>query len=1210
MTPSPSFHLETTSLDPGVTLIEASAGTGKTFTIAGLFLRLILERDLSVREILVVTFTEAATEELRDRIRRTLTDAVAALRHGTSPDSPAERLVRPHRDRAEEMLARLDRALSGFDEAPIFTIHGFCQRTLKDRAFESGVLFDTELLKDDTELLQELADDFWRQQFYETTKLNVSCALAAKLSPETFLELQREHNRHPQLKVLSSLAGRSLDEIAGELRREFDRAGTLWRTQRETILATLNDGEGWARGDHNKSDVNAEHVRLAGRCFAEDGPTPESLAALNHFAAASLEEDTKKNGTTPTHAFFTQCDVVNKYQANFVIALHLAFLEFAKAELPRRKQHRKIQTFDDLLTRLHAALHGPGGDALSLQLRQRYRAALIDEFQDTDPVQYQNFHRIFATAESRAIALLFLIGDPKQAIYGFRGADIFTYLDAARAADRRFTLDQNWRSESGLIHAVNTVFARSKAPFLFEAIPFKPVLAAGKADLTPLTEANSPAPQLHLWFVPREQDAKTIATSYGENELPKIVAGEIVRLLNSETRIGNRRLTPRDIAVLVRKKIQARWVQDALRELHVPAVLHTEESVFESHEATDLCRVLGALSRPQDERRIRAALVTDFLGWGGVELDQTVRDDQRWQSTLQEFHELHTRWIERGFTAMFRQWLHRSGVRQRLLTHEDGERRLTNLLHLGELIHQTAQERRLTPEPLVRWIEEQISAAERSAEEHQLRLERDDEAVRLVTIHKSKGLEYPIVFCPYLWGTVEAKGRRSSPIDPVFVHRQETDDTGETLSELICDFDSPDRDAHEALAFRERLAEDLRLLYVALTRARNRCYFVWGAFNKSGTSAAAWLLHPTIAADADLQSKMAAQFNAFTDAQLRVDLESLARAANTSREKPVIVAAEIPSAKSEIYIPVRDESPTLAAREFSGQIARDWRICSFSTLTANALDEAPDYDRADSTTAVVIAEEIEPTGIFAFPRGTAAGTCLHKLFEELNFAEPSRETIEQLVNETLREHGFSPTSFGSAVLDAVERTLDVPLADDRPDFTLRHVPNQDRLNELEFFFPIQQLSPALLAAGVQDFSTQPDLVTRLKRLNFKPANGFLKGFIDLVFAFDGKFYIVDWKSNWLGNRAEDYDRPAMDREMAAKYYTLQSLLYSVAVHQYLALRQPGYDFDLHFGGVFYLFVRGIDPSRPELGVHRQRPSRTLIENLSRVLQLGTAPSQT
>jgi exodeoxyribonuclease V beta subunit len=317
------------------------------------------------------------------------------------------------------------------------------------------------------------------------------------------------------------LNGRPLDALAGELRCEFDRAATLWRTQRETILAMLRDGESWAKGDHNKSDVHAEQVRFADRCFAEEGPTPESLAALKHFSATSLEENTRKNGTNPTHPFFTQCDVVNECRANFIIALHLAFLDFAKAELPRRKQHRKIQTFDDLLTRLHAALHGPGGDALSLQLRQRYRAALIDEFQDTDPVQYQNFHRIFATAESRTSALLFLIGDPKQAIYGFRGADIFTYLDAARAADRRFTLDQNWRSESGLIHAVNTIFARSPSPFLFEAIPFRPVLAAGKADLTPLTEKNSPTPQLHVWLVPREPDAKTIATAFGEKELPR-----------------------------------------------------------------------------------------------------------------------------------------------------------------------------------------------------------------------------------------------------------------------------------------------------------------------------------------------------------------------------------------------------------------------------------------------------------------------------------------------------------------------------------------------------------------------------------------------------------------------------------------------------------------------------------------------------------------
>lgn len=1200
----PSFQLDSTPLEPGVTLIEASAGTGKTFTIAGLFLRLLLERNLSVREILVVTFTEAATEELRDRIRRTITEAAFALRHDSAGESSVATLLAPHREQAVTMLARLDRALSGFDEAPIFTIHGFCQRTLKDRAFESGTLFDTELLKDDTDLLQQVADDFWRVRFYQSPRLEVSCALADKFSPGTFFELLRTQSRHPQLRVIPALEDKPLTDAINALHAAFERVAKLWRTQRDAILQAFGSGEAWAKEDHRKPEQLEEAVQQAEQCFSDHGPTPESLDALKFFAQSSLADATRSKCETPAHPFFEACDAFNESRDSYAIALNLAFLSFAQAALPRRKQQLKVQTFDDLLTRLHRALHGTGGEALARQLRSRYHAALIDEFQDTDPVQYQNFRRIFVPSDDTAPSQLFLIGDPKQAIYGFRGADIFTYLDAAQAANRRFTLDRNWRSESRLVSAVNTLFSRVTQPFLFDEIAFQPVIAAGRADADPLTDANQSTAPLHFWFKRRETDAKTIPSTYAETELPRQVASEIVRLLNGAARIGERPVTPRDIAVLVRKRRQARWMQEALRNAGVPAVLHTEESVFESREATELCRILAALARPQDERRIRAALVTETLGFTGDQLNRLFADEQRWQTLLQEFHEEHTLWLARGFMAMFRRWLHRNGVRPRLLGREDGERRLTNLLHLAELLHQAAQERQLAPEPLVRWLEEQVSAAERSTEENQLRLERDDEAVRLVTIHKSKGLEYPIVFCPFSWSGAEADKRTSGGVRPVFFHRQTSDSTGRTSSEHVCDFESPDRAEHEALEFRERLAEDLRLLYVALTRARNRCYFIWGAFHKSGTSAAAWLLHPGSSTSQPQSSVLLSRFSELSDAQLLADMASLTQASVNAAGQPAIRLTEIPEASEERYRPGAASAQPLAARTFNATIRRDWRICSFSTLTRDLLDEAPDYDRSDFESSAVSQEDEPPSGIFAFPRGTAAGTCLHKVFEELDFTESNPDAIRRLVASTLNTHGFAAETYGDAVFATVRRTLDVPLEPDQSTLALRRIPRVDRLAELEFFFPIQRIAPALLAGGLTEFASLPDFAAQLRRLNFHASEGFLKGFIDLVFQYEGRFYIVDWKSNWLGNRAEDYHRVALEREMTAKLYPLQYLLYTVALHQYLTLRLPGYDYSTHFGGVLYLFLRGIDPARPELGVYRDKPEHDLIQQLSHALQTG------
>ena len=1198
MKPGPSFQLATTPLGEGVTLIEASAGTGKTFTIAGLFLRLILERDFSVREILVVTFTEAATEELRARIRKALADAATAFRTGGTDDKMMRALIAPHQPRAREMLARLDHALAGFDEAPIFTIHSFCQRALRDRAFESGALFDTELLTDDSALLREIAEDYWRRRFYGAETLPVCCVLKNRWQPTTFLSLLRNHQRHPTLQIISGVDDVTLDEVEAQLQKTFDQARHLWLRERANLFELLTSG--WAIGDHKKPDLVQEAFAGLDACFADAGPTPEALASLKFFATSELVADTSKKAQTPKHPFFDLCETLLAAEADYSIKLRLDFLDFAKTELPRRKQRLKVQTFDDLLTRLRAALAAPGGAALAREVRAKYRAALIDEFQDTDPVQYQIFRGIFGAGDAEAARpLLFLIGDPKQAIYGFRGADVFTYLAAAASVDQRYTLETNWRSERKLVAAINAVFQFAPQPFVFEEIHFQPVLASGKADQTPLTEAGVASPPLHLWLCPREEDAANISKETAEEFLPARVASEIARLLNGDTRLGTERLGPRDIAVLVPENRQARLMQDALRAANIPSVLHTEESVFASLEARELERVLAALAQPGRERLLKAALATDLLGVSGTALDALTREDQAWAGRVERFEKLHEVWQQKGFTPMFRAWLHEEQIRQRLLNFPDGERRLTNLLHLAEVLHRAGQEQRLGAGGLVRWLGENIASEERAAEEHQLRLERDDQAVKLVTLHKSKGLEYPIVFCPFSWKSSEIKRGQE---DQVFFHRATPQADGSVGSEFIRDFGTEDFAAHARLAVQEKLAENLRLLYVAFTRARHRCYFVWGGFNKAGTAAATWLFHRPPSVTADLKASLDAHFKNLDDDALRRDLERLVASSCDAEGAPTIQLTELPAASSQTYLPPNATAVAPQPRVFSGHIPAHWRIASFSMLTADQREERPDYDALEvEATPKPVVEEPPPTGIFTFPRGANPGTCLHKIFEEIDFTPPHDDALDAVVREKLRGYGFDAATFAPIVGDAVRRTLAVPLDPARPGFTLAQVTKAERLNELEFYFPLNLISPALLASGFADATPERDRFAQLARLDFKPVDGFLKGFIDLVFRHEGRFYLVDWKSNWLGARVEDYDAAAMAREMAAKSYSLQYHLYTVALHQYLALRLPDYDYEKHFGGVFYLFLRGIDPARPEFGVFRDRPAVELVEKLSALL---------
>ena len=1191
MKPPPTpFDLAGAPLEAGTTLLEASAGTGKTFTIAGLFLRLLLEAELPVNEILVVTFTEAATEELRDRIRRLLVDAARAFATGRSELPLLETLVARHRTESAAMRERLERALAGFDEAPIFTIHGFCQRMLRDRAFESGVLFDTELVTDQSELLQELADDWWRARFYSAARLRLLYALRAGLGPEALLKLLRSTVSHPGLRLVSSVDGRGLESLGTALERAFGEARAAWCAGRTGIEACFGSAAKWANKPYNRDAEMAENFALLARAFSDEA-TPAVLKVFELFTNSALEESThaKHQGQTPKHRFFDLCDALLERVAEFHVGLQLDFLTFATRELPLRKLRQKAQSFDDLLTRLRDALAAAGGEALAAAIRARFPAALIDEFQDTDPVQYEIFRRVFADGASR----LFLIGDPKQAIYGFRGADIFTYLHAAANADREFTLGENWRSESGLVHAVNRVFSRVPEPFVFDRIRFQPVLAKGRADRTPFTIAGAAEPPLQLWFWPRAGDKLTKGRA--RKELPAAVAAEIARLLAGRARIGATPVRPGNIAVLVETHNQAQRVQDALTALRVPSVQHATASLFATHEARELTRVLAAVARPGDERLVRGALATDLLGVSANDLAALALDEGGWQRHLEHFRELLGVWTSRSFIQMFRRWLVPARVRQRLLHFPDGERRLTNVLHLAEVLHQAAVELRLGPAALVKWLAEQQARGVQAAEEHQLRLESDDAAVRIVTIHKSKGLEYDVVFCPFAWRHSKLTRGNQNQAEQVIFHDAAAD---ERLTRDLGPAHLPER---RQAAIRECLAENVRLLYVALTRARHRCYFVWGAIADANTSAAAWLLHGPPPVAPDLLVTMEAHLKAKDDEQLRADLRQLADDSSENGGVPAIAVSDLPTDEAEPYQPVREAAPVLQSRAFAGQVRRDWRIESFSSLTANAPAELPDHDGAARPSAPA---ELKAEGIFAFPRGTQPGTCLHKIFEELDFTQRDETALAALVNQQLTEHGLDAAQFTPAVCDAVRRTLAVPLELGRDEFTLAGVTPARRLNELEFGFPLRTLSAAALAdcfARHGEAALLGEFIARLRRLTFAEVRGHLKGFIDLVFERDGRFYLADWKSNHLGNRAEDYGSDALRAAMTEHHYWLQYHLYTVALHRYLGLRVPGYDYEQHFGGVCYFFVRGVDPARPELGVFRNRPSAELIRALDELL---------
>ncbi|MBI5446174.1 MAG: exodeoxyribonuclease V subunit beta [Deltaproteobacteria bacterium] len=1168
----------------GRNLLEASAGTGKTYALAGLYLRLLLEKGLPLGRILVVTFTEAATGELRDRIRRRIREALRAF---SGEAAPADELLlallerSPDRHRAAGLLAA---ALAQVDEAAIFTIHGCCARALSESAFECGSSAEAELVPDASELLREVAEDFWRSRLLGESADFLAYVLETQreeFGPEGLARLLRTASRKPEISILPEDAGSETAGVEESYREAFDRVRRVWAEGETEVCRILLEDPRLKRQTYAKRFVPSWLDQL--REYLCTGTPQARFDNFKRFCASDLAAATKDGSPPPDHPFFHACEELRSalealrgaYDRK-ILALKAECLRWAGEELRRRKRERSVRSYDDLLLDLKRALEAPGGSEVAGRLRKRYGAALVDEFQDTDGVQYAIFRRAFSEETA-----LFLIGDPKQAIYGFRGADVFTYVAAAREAGARYTLGVNWRSSSRLVAAVNALFEGRPRPFHLSEIPFEPVEAAarpGEAELE-LDGSPDPAP-LKLWLLERAEGEKPLGTGEGTGLVAEAVADEIARLLNAgragRARIDGRPVAPADVAVLVRSNRQASLVQGVLGTRGVPSVLQSTGSLFESREAEEVFRLLRALAEPGNEGRVKAALLTDLFGVGGDGLARLLADEDTWTGRLQGFREYHELWVEKGLLAASRVLLAREGVRERLLPLPDGERRLTNLLHCFEALHRESVAEKRGPEQLIVWLARRLRESS-DAEEHQLRLETDAEAMRVVTIHRSKGLEYPIVFCPYCWSPPrEERG-------PVSFHRGEAERTE------FLDLGSDEIETHRRLAREELLAEDLRLLYVALTRAKHRCYLVWGTFRGAESAALAYLHRAAPEGGAGAEAS--------SSAARRAELGELALRAGGALE----VLPVDPAPRGERFEAGSACPADLSPRPLRGRVPEALRISSFTALTSSTPEpERPDRDERASAPP----EDGEPKAstFLGFPRGARAGQCVHEIFEGIDFGAPEGAAARALIAAKLAEHRFEPEWLGP-VEAMVRDVLRTPLAEGSP-FSLSGLRPEERAHELEFLFPCAGVTPGGLAEFFRT-RTGPGFAPfgrRLGELGFTTANGYLKGFIDLVFQAEGRYYLLDWKSNYLGSDPRAYGPEALRSVMVEEYYLLQYHLYAVALDRYLRRRLPGYDHDVHFGGAYYLFVRGM---RPELGrgagVFHDRPPRRLIEELARFL---------
>lgn len=1191
----------------GSQLIEASAGTGKTFTISTLYLRLVLghgsektkfRRPLLPPEILVMTFTEAATQELRDRIRTRLAEAARYFRNELA--NPDEILISLRNDYLEmewpTCAQQLEIAAQWMDEAAVSTIHSWCQRMLKEHAFDSGNLFRQYLEPDHSELLASVIRDYWRIFCYPLTGIALDWVRKNWQTPKNLqnqltdlLIADLPEQKTPPAELLAqqlNLRQQKITELkqpwaewAEELRLICDEAVAKKQVDGRKLQKRFYDGwcnklREWATDKEQvELDLGVGFERLSAEGFAEiwkQGLPP------NHPALEAMPELVKalNNLPNPTLAVLTHA------------------VQWVKQRFEQEKVRRAEIGFDDLLTRLDEALQRPSGNRLAKLIRQQFPVAMVDEFQDTDPIQYRILSKVYLEQEKDVG--LFLIGDPKQAIYAFRGADIYTYLQARHHIEKRLhQLDTNYRSSQAMVAATNCLFDYAEqhnatGAFHFKTakhnpLPFYPVKAQGKKEAFVINNQQQTA--LNFWY--QASDAPISTTEY-YNHFAASCASEIVHLLNlgQQNKAGFQQqdyllpLRPSDIAILVRSGKEARAIRDALAARNVRSVyLSDKDSVLDTLEAQDLLLWLEACGQPENEHLLRAALATATLDLTLQELDSYNQNENIWEQRILQFRFYKELWRAQGVLPMLRRFLQDFKLPQRLLSnYQEGERKLTNLLHLAELLQQAATE--LDGEQaLIRYLAERLTENNKQSDEYIVRLESDEQLVKVITIHKSKGLEYPLVFLPFICSFKAVNGN----FLPIRYH----DEQGNLQLSLHRNTEIINQ------ADKERLAEDLRLLYVALTRAKYNCW-LGIADLKYGNNKAS-VLH---------QSAIGYLLNnglPLTDSShLQSCLEKFTEDCS-SIQLQLLPASNLQRFNEQHLTVIKPQ-----AREMKRSISRFWWISSYSSLrlasttieqelieTLAVPETAANQNLFDDDNSSFSINAPITNDIHGFPRGALAGTFLHGILDwaaNKGFAEvannptESRDFIARRCNIRGWEHWIDILQdwlqgFIKQQLPLVDRTS-----------SLLELPHY--LSEMEFMFASHWLNLEQLDALVKNYILPNQIRPPLEK---GMLNGMFKGFIDLTFEQDSRYYIADYKSNWLGENNQAYTISAMNEAMLTHRYDLQLVFYQLALHRQLKARLANYNYEQHTGGVLYLFLRGYQSETG--GVFYERVPFELIDKL-------------
>jgi exodeoxyribonuclease V beta subunit len=1119
----PEFNAYRIDLGGGK-MIEASAGTGKTFSLALLVIRLVVEKNIPVGKILLMTFTNAAVAELEERVRLFIRLGYEYI-SGYGPGTPAlVKLLAEDKNESEIEQAkdRLNRAMLELDQLSVLTIHSFCSKMLTRFSFETGQAIDSQPLDNIGKILSPLVDDFWRRN-------------VATLDKDLLKRLLKER------KLKRSDIANVVDQALGGKEyafMDYDASMSFVNSDAPSLAKKIEREFGKCRADFSsikRVDTRGKYIELM-----DSGKFEEVADKL----LDAIKKEQKYLGEIPDMRMLAEeCEdsLVRRYQGLISIAIKEIVPKFHESILSRN-----LITYNDMIERMRMALEGEGKDQLVRVLRDEYKAVFIDEFQDTDRSQFEIFRITYMTYHEGDQPIVFLIGDPKQMIYAWRKADMETYLSARESVGENnvYEMKENFRSSKRMIDSMNVYFQEIEG--------FDVFLLNGNVRYINVAYPEQPKTSGELLDV----SAKTpdlpieIHVSQNKSELKKRLMGQLSGLVGTQAKArmpdplepeGYRKVRYSDIGILVRKNSEAREIKRLLSNFGIPSIQIDETSIFDTDEAELILYLLVAFL-DRSPNNIKRAIFSPLTGLkhgdvGKIDLDLVT----------ETFRKCHDAFLTKGVFSAVMTFMEAHKSRYYLIFESgvNGERVYANLNHLLELLHEAETEYRMSPDELIVWLRKQISSSEDTEKEYEQRLESDEDAVKIVTIHKSKGLEYNIVFAPFL--NLKMRGDivfRSFRMGGRYM-------TGDKYSMT---------EDHKKLSSEEFAQENRRLMYVAVTRAKYKCYLhqsekdtgegvsVIGQFiqkligQSKGGEARIWIRDP------ENPGILAGQDTC-------IGIYKYSEKERTTLRHP----------SKSFFFRTEDFPVVPRSRRFEGPpVVDNWRRLSYSSIKASSSEKGASQESKEHE------DEFENFIFNEYPKGAKAGSILHSILERIDFTETDSRNWKPVISEVLAFYRLKGDRERQImkILEWIGHLLSVELTVGGETFKLSQVGLSDLISEFEFDFRLDEFPVGSLAEAAGDIPVKinQDLGT---------LHGIMNGKMDLFFRHNAKYYILDWKSNHLGSTLADYDDEHVRAAMEVSNFNLQYLIYSIAARKYLTTRIPAFEYEGDFGGVIYLFMRGV-----------------------------------